>query len=171
VAVIGSVCHQLDFDDAYVTRFPRVDSIAAYYAAAKVCIVPIFEGTGLSIKTLEGLAMGRAMVVTPVGARGLDDGANAYVKVDMKASPRQTAEAILDLLTNPLRRKRLELAAAAYILRCFGREAYFGGMDRALRSAGLDPLAGVPRLGQGGPPGARAAPADAYYRQTFSRAG
>ena len=40
---------------------PEVEgSLDDLYAATKVAVAPVFEGTGLSIKTLEGLAMGRA---------------------------------------------------------------------------------------------------------------
>ncbi len=135
LVIVGGVCAHLDCRDAYVTLLPQVNgSLADLYAATRIAIGPVFEGTGLPIKTLEGLAMGRAMVLTPVGARGFDDAANAYVKVDMKESPRETAEVILQLLSNPDRRKKLEQAASAYVRRCFSRERYFEAMDRVVEA-------------------------------------
>lgn len=140
LALVGRVCNCLDFQDAYLTRFSWVNgALDDLYAASKLTIVPIFHGTGMAIKTLEGLAMGRAMVVAPTGARGLDDAANAYVKIDMQAEPQRTAAVILDLLANPAKRERLEHAATAYVRRCFSREAFFGGMDRVMKSIGVDP--------------------------------
>lgn len=140
LAIVGGVCSHLDMQDAYVKRFAWVQGpLDDLYESAKLTIVPIFEGTGLPIKTLEGLAMGRAMVVSPVGARGLDDAAGAYVKLDMKADPRRTAEVILELLRDSGKRKKLERAAAEYVSRCFSREAYFGAMDEVVAAAGLNP--------------------------------
>ena len=72
---------------------PQIDhSLDSLYDATKLVINPIFEGTGLSIKTLEGLANGRAMVATPAGARGLEDAEGAFVTIDMKADPAGTAD-------------------------------------------------------------------------------
>jgi glycosyltransferase involved in cell wall biosynthesis len=136
--IVGGVCPYLNFRDVHVTLIPEVQgSLADLYASARVAIAPVFDGTGLSIKTLEALAMGRAMVLTPAAARGFDDGAGAYVKLDMKADPRRAAEAILELLASPERRAELEQAARAYVRRFFSRERYFGAMDRVLASVGF----------------------------------
>ncbi len=138
LAIGGGVCQHLNFHDMNVTLLPKPqESLASLYASARVVIAPVFDGTGLSIKTLEGLAMGSAMVVTPVGARGFDDTAAAYVKVDMKQSPQRTAELILELLASPERRKKLQQAALGYVRRCFSREVYFAAMDRVLAFTGL----------------------------------
>lgn len=138
LGIVGNVCKRLDIHDAHVTRLSRVDGpLDKVYASAKLAIVPIFEGTGLSIKTLEALAMGRPMVVAPAGARGLDDRAGAYVKIDMKADPKQTAQVILDLLADPARRAELQRAALAYVRREFSREAFFTALDAVIDSVGL----------------------------------
>src|SRR5262249_50739669 len=100
-------------------------------------IVPIFHGTGLSIKTLEALAMGRPLIVTPTGARGLEPDDDAFLRIDMQADPRQTAEAILELLESPARRQDMGNNARAYFERYFSREAYFAGMDRVMSAIGL----------------------------------
>ena len=81
--------------------------------------------------------MGSSIVVTPIGARGLDDSANAYVKVDMKADPKQAARMILELLGNSGWREKLGRAATAYIRRCFSREAFFEAMDRVMAAVEL----------------------------------
>jgi glycosyltransferase involved in cell wall biosynthesis len=129
--VVGGVNRLIDFADAYITRMPEViGSLSDLYTSAKVAIAPIFDGTGLSIKTVEALAHGCATVLAPVGARGLDDRAAAYVKIDMKAQPRRTAEVILNLLNHPEQRRNLENAALAYVQRCFSQDAYTQAMDR-----------------------------------------
>jgi glycosyltransferase involved in cell wall biosynthesis len=72
------------------------------------------------------------MVLTPAGARGLDDEAGAYIKVDMKEQPGQTAEVLLDLLNNPERRRKLENNAWGYVRRDFSRDAYTRAMDEVI---------------------------------------
>jgi Glycosyl transferases group 1 len=140
--VIGAVCDALPFGDANVTLLRQVEgTLDPLYDATKLVVNPIFEGTGLSIKTLEGLANGRAMVVTPAGARGLHDAGDAFVCIDMKADAAHTAGVILELLARADKRHALERAAIAYVNRHFSPEAYFTAMDRVVRGIGLDPLA------------------------------
>ena len=88
IAVVGTACDALDFDDSYVTKCGLVaGSLEDHYARSKVVIVPILSGSGLSIKTIECLANGRAVVTTPVGTRGLRHDPNAFVQIDMQANP------------------------------------------------------------------------------------
>ena len=71
LAVIGKVCEILDFEDHYVTKLGNVPGdLREHYERSKVVIVPILEGSGLSIKTIECLANGRAVATSPIGARG-----------------------------------------------------------------------------------------------------
>ena len=144
LAIVGGVCQYLDFHDLHVTLIPEAkESLTDLYDSARLVIAPVFDGTGLSIKTLEGLATGSAMVVTPVGARGFDDAAGAYIKTDMKGNPQHTAEVILELLASPERRKRLQQAAVAYVRRSFSRERYFAAMDHVLEAVGFRSPAAV----------------------------
>jgi glycosyltransferase involved in cell wall biosynthesis len=145
LAIAGGVCGMLDIADANVTLLGVVKgSLAPLYRSAAVVVAPIFEGTGLSIKTIEALGYGKAMVVAPSAARGLDPRSGALAVVDMKADPGRTADVILDLLAHPQKRQALEQKAARYAQREFGREAFFAGMDRLCRMAGVDGIP-VPR--------------------------
>jgi hypothetical protein len=136
--IVGGVCPFLPFQDRHITLIPEPQhNLADLYASAKVVIAPVFNGTGLSIKTLEAMALGRALVLTPSNARGFDDSARAYVKLDMEAEPRRTAEVILELLASPERRRQLGEAAQGYVDRAFSRERYFAAMDRVLASVRL----------------------------------
>jgi hypothetical protein len=142
VVVIGSVCDHLSFRDSNVTLLRQIEgSLDPLYEATKLAVIPIFEGTGLSIKTLEGLANGRALVVTPSGARGLEDAGDAFVTMDMQADPAGTAAVILELLTSAEKRHKLERAAIDYVNQHFSRDAYFLAMDRVVQGVGLAPLA------------------------------
>ncbi len=48
-----------------------VRDLAAAYGAVSVCLVPIFTGTGIKNKLLEGLAHGRVVIATHKAAAGL----------------------------------------------------------------------------------------------------
>jgi glycosyltransferase involved in cell wall biosynthesis len=138
LAVIGNVCDRLDFDDWYVTKLGVVKGdLEEHYAQSKVVVIPILEGSGLSIKTIESLAQGRAVVTTPVGARGLAHDPEAFVQVDMVSDPGGTARAILELLDSESLRKRMQRTAQDYYRTNFGRERYFNAMDRVMSSLGI----------------------------------
>ena len=147
LAIAGNVCRHFQVQDAYIHRLFRIEgSLRELYAKAKIVIVPIFEGTGLSIKTLEGLAMGRAVITTPVGSRGLGHGRGAFVQIDMRADPRGTADAVLELLEDSARREQLERSAMTFVGRYFSREACFAALDQAMQRIGLVEAAAPARL-------------------------
>ena len=51
-----------------MTKLPKVDGpLNDIYRRSKLVIVPLFEGTGMSIKSIESLAMGCPTVTSPVG--------------------------------------------------------------------------------------------------------
>lgn len=56
-----------------VSALGFVDDIEEEYQNARICIVPIYQGAGTSVKFVEGLSMGRTVISTPMGARGFDD--------------------------------------------------------------------------------------------------
>jgi len=138
IAIVGAVGDSLEIDDCYVTKVGYVSgSIDHYYARAKVVIIPILSGSGLSIKTIECLAHGRAVVTTPIGARGLRRDPDAFVQIDMEADPRGTAQVLLDLVGSASKRKTLQRNARIYYQANFGRERYFRRMDQVMEAIGL----------------------------------
>jgi glycosyltransferase involved in cell wall biosynthesis len=79
----------------------EVRDLSTFYSRIKVCIVPLLNGTGVSLKTLEGLRHGLPVVATSKGARGLarQDLPNLYVMDAAEAM----AETVLSLLEGRLR--------------------------------------------------------------------
>ncbi len=144
LAVVGTVCDSLDFDDHYVTKLGNIPGdLRHHYERSKVVIIPILEGSGLSIKTIECLANGRAVATTPVGARGLRPDPEAFLQLDMTADPLGTARSILDLLDSEPRRVRMQRKAQEYYRAHFGADRYFSAMDRVMASLGI-PSENVP---------------------------
>ena len=54
-----------------VTMLGTVANLRPLYASAKLVVVPLLSGTGISIKTLEALTLGKPVFASPVGLRGL----------------------------------------------------------------------------------------------------
>jgi Glycosyl transferases group 1 len=138
IAVVGTVCDALDFDDCLVTKFGHIaETLDDFYTRSKVVIIPIFSGSGVSIKAIECLAHGRAIVTTPIGIRGLRPDANAFVQIDMQADPRGTAAVLLDLIASERKRQTLQRHAKMYCQFNFGRDQYFHRMDQVMAALGL----------------------------------
>jgi hypothetical protein len=86
--VAGDVCADLAEEAARIPGLiclGRVEDLTLLYAAAKLVIVPLIEGTGVSVKTLEAIAAGKPVVASPVGMRGLGGGADMAVATGSSA--------------------------------------------------------------------------------------
>jgi glycosyltransferase involved in cell wall biosynthesis len=138
LAAVGKVCDRLPFDDAYVSKLGSVaGDLRGVYARSKVVIIPILQGSGLSIKTIECLASGRAVVTSPLGARGLRPDPESFLQLDMAGDPAGTARAILDLLASEPTRAKMQRKARDYYRANFGSDRYFKTMDSVMESLGF----------------------------------
>lgn len=77
----------------------RVKDAQAYMAAGDIMVVPLFSAGGMRVKIIEGMAMGKAIIATPIGAEGIahTDGKNILLA---RTIPEFT-DAILRLLDDP----------------------------------------------------------------------
>jgi glycosyltransferase involved in cell wall biosynthesis len=106
-----------------VERRGFVPDVAEAYAQSYVAINPVRAGAGLKIKTVEGLSYGRAVVTTPVGGEGLEDGAgSAFLVAD---DPQQFAQTLANLLNNPAAARDLGQRARQYAERRFGMKQVY----------------------------------------------
>jgi glycosyltransferase involved in cell wall biosynthesis len=92
--------------DPRITVHGFVDDVAPLYRHCELVVVPLPVSAGTSIKIMEALAAGRAIVTTPIGCAGLElrDGEDAFIR---ELGP-AFAEAVCDLAQNLER--RLEIA-------------------------------------------------------------
>lgn len=82
-----------------------VDDVRPHVAGAAVYVVPLRVGGGTRMKIFEGLAMGKAVVSTTVGAEGLPlMSGTHFVRAD---EPSEFARAVVALLNDPERRRAL----------------------------------------------------------------
>ncbi len=122
-------------------------ALASEYRRAEVIINPQLVGTGLKIKNVEAMAMGRAMVMTAAGADGIEDGVEeAYL---LARNWPEFAGHVSHLLKDASFRKRIETEALNYAKKHFSLEAAFSELDIILRAAYTVPtehlLSGQPR--------------------------
>lgn len=95
---------RLRSSDIIITGF--VEDIRPYIAKASVVIVPIIsDDGGFKIKVLEAMAMGKPIVSTSLGAKGIDvsDGENIIIA----GNPKEFADRVIELLNNEQQRKRI----------------------------------------------------------------
>lgn len=77
-----------------------VEDLKGAYDDCKCVVVPIYKGTGTSVKLVEALACGRAVVTTPVGKRGLCPAFQEGVDYLPANSDEEFAQNVTRLLTN-----------------------------------------------------------------------
>ena len=108
----------------------RVDDVRPYIADASVYIVPLRIGGGTRLKIFEAMAMGKAIVSTTVGAEGLPVAGGEHLLVADEAP--SFARAVLSMIRDVGRRRRLESAARALVVEKYDWSAVAGRLEEAL---------------------------------------
>ncbi len=77
----------------------EVKDAKAFIASKSIMIVPLLSGSGIRIKIIEGMALGKAVITTSIGAEGIDikDGENLLIANDKN----EFIEQIKKCLTDP----------------------------------------------------------------------
>ena len=133
LSIAGKVCENLNIEDPKVKKMGFYKgNIGEMYSSAKIVIVPILEGSGFSIKTMEAMAFGKPIVTTPKGARGMNIESKPFMIADMKHSPESFASSILDLVNSPERMKNLGEKALEQFTKEHSFAVYSKRMDRFL---------------------------------------
>jgi glycosyltransferase involved in cell wall biosynthesis len=60
-----------DHDDVGVTVMGRLARVSEFYSSVSTVVVPLLNGTGVSLKTLEAASYGIPVLATPIGVRGI----------------------------------------------------------------------------------------------------
>jgi sugar transferase (PEP-CTERM/EpsH1 system associated) len=102
-----------------VTGF--VERPEEYLGQATVVVAPMRFGTGIQNKVLEGMAVGKPVVTTPLGADGIQAMPGTHLLVAETAE--ELASTVLDLFENRERRHRIGAAARERIRNHYTWEA------------------------------------------------
>lgn len=82
-----------------------------FYATYDIMLVPLWSGSGLRIKLVEGLAYGKAIITTSIGAEGIPYTTGKNMLIADTAD--DFVKAILDVLNNPSLKHDLQKSARA----------------------------------------------------------
>jgi polysaccharide biosynthesis protein PslH len=107
-----------------------VPDVRPYYARAQVCVAPLRIARGVQNKILQGMAMGLPVVATGPACRGLEaePGRHLHVADD----PTEFAGRVAGLLRSPGERRRMGLAARAFVEAHHPWESSLARLDRLL---------------------------------------
>ncbi|MBA3682246.1 MAG: glycosyltransferase family 4 protein [Bacteroidetes bacterium] len=89
----------------------------AFFEQHKIMVVPLLSGSGLRIKIIEGMAYGKPIVSTSIGAEGIYCDPNEDIIV--ADQPDDFSKAVIELLNDPAKRERLEKRASAFAYKEF----------------------------------------------------
>jgi glycosyltransferase involved in cell wall biosynthesis len=96
-----------------VTTLGFVEDLSKVYARSCAMVAPVFGGSGVRMKLLEGMRAGLPTVTTPDGmaGMGLEDGREAMIE----ANPARFAERLVELTCDVAMQRSLREAAYAYL--------------------------------------------------------
>jgi glycosyltransferase involved in cell wall biosynthesis len=113
-------------DDITVTG--RVPTVETYLERAAVVVAPIRVGGGMRLKVLQAMALGRAVVTTPLGAQGLATETHQPPLV-LASDADELAKATADLLASETERRALGQRARDFVARHHSWSAYADRLD------------------------------------------
>ena len=106
-----------------------VDSVLdgkQFYHQHQIMVVPLWSGSGLRIKIIEGMAYGKAIVSTSIGAEGINYIENESIVIANNAE--DFSAAVINLLKNSDKRLSLEKHAAELAQKEFDNEKVVSGV-------------------------------------------
>ena len=77
----------------------EVEDAETFIQNKSICIAPLFSGSGIRIKIIESMSLGKAVVSTSIGAEGID--VENGVHISLADNAKEFAEAVSFLYTHP----------------------------------------------------------------------
>ena len=99
IHVLGRHCPADIVSAPNVVVYDDILDAKKFYSQHKILVVPLRSGSGLRIKVLEGMSMGKAVVTTSIGVEGI--AAEPGVEIKLANDPKTFAVEMIDLYTNP----------------------------------------------------------------------
>ena len=101
------------FQEKNVVYLGEVEDAHSFIRSKSVMIVPLFSGSGMRIKIIEGMALGKASVSTPIGAEGLPVTSGENILIAEK--PEDFIRCLDDVIENKSRCAQLGSRAEKYV--------------------------------------------------------
>lgn len=113
--IAGTVCEKIDNKYENVELLGKVDSLDSFYQQGDIVINPVFQGTGLKIKTFEALSYGKTTIVHPHSTIGIFEREKAPLLV--AAQPEEWIEKLEQVLSGRISASSQKQQALQYITR------------------------------------------------------
>lgn len=110
-----------------------VEDLRSVYAKCHCAIVPLYRGTGTSVKLMESMTLGRAVVTTPIGARGLHPQIIPNQDYILAKDDISFAEGIITLLSNEKINKMMSHSACEKIRKYYSVDAFDEVVAKAVK--------------------------------------
>jgi glycosyltransferase involved in cell wall biosynthesis len=95
----------------------EVDDSQSFMQQSEIMVVPLFSGSGMRVKIIEGLALGKAIVTSTIGAEGIctTDGENIMIADDNISY----ANKVCQLLKDASLKEKISKNAHEFALKCY----------------------------------------------------
>lgn len=101
-----------------------VEDLKAAYSSCRCVVVPLYKGTGTSVKLVEAMSLGRSVVATPYGLRGLHP---AFAKGEdylPATNDEEFADNVICLLQDEYKNKEIAKSALLKIQQYYSIESF-----------------------------------------------
>jgi glycosyltransferase involved in cell wall biosynthesis len=102
----------LKLNEPNVLVIEKVNDGKSFYKEHEIMLVPLLSGSGLRIKIIEGMAYGKAIVSTSIGAEGINCSDKKNIIIADSAA--DFSAAVIDLLQHPEKIAKLESEALRF---------------------------------------------------------
>lgn len=114
------------FQEQNVVYLGEVEDAHSFIRSKSVMIVPLFSGSGMRIKIIEGMALGKAIVSTPIGAEGLPVISGENILIAEK--PEEFIRCLDEVIENKSRCEQLGSRAEKYVREHFDNRVIAGNL-------------------------------------------
>lgn len=101
-----------------------VENLKEKYVQCKCVIVPLYKGTGTSVKLVEAMSLGRSVVATPYGLRGLHSGFKAGEDYLLASNDNEFADNVICLLGNESKNREIAKNALSKVQQYYSVKSF-----------------------------------------------
>lgn len=98
----------------------EIDDAKAFIDSHGICVIPMLSGSGIKIKLLENMAMGKPIITTTEGIRGVSVENEKHVMI--ADTPEEFRSTMYELSINKDLRKKLGSNAKQFVIHNFGED-------------------------------------------------
>jgi glycosyltransferase involved in cell wall biosynthesis len=118
---------QLAQEDARIRVTGFVTDLEPFYTQASVFVAPILVGGGVVTRTLNAMAMSKAVVTTSVGNEGIE--ATPERDLIVADEPHEFAKRVIELMNSREKRRQIGKNGRAFVQRQFGWESIINRLE------------------------------------------